>query len=66
MTGFRQRMFAVTGALVGLLGPTLFAMVARGLSWGQATAAFLLYLAVAIPFALFLWWVTRKTGPERL
>jgi hypothetical protein len=58
--GYRQRLFAITGLVVGLVGPLLVGLIAGKQSWGVAIAVFVVYVVLVIPFALFLWYATRK------
>ena len=59
--GWRQRAFAITGVVVGLGGAVLFSLATRKLDAFSSAVALAVYTGVLIPFALFLWKVTRRT-----
>jgi hypothetical protein len=58
--GWRQRLFAIVGAVTGIGGGIAFSLVTRKLDMLASAAALALYVAVMIPFALWLFRVTRQ------
>lgn len=58
--GWRQRAFAVAGAVIGLVSVIALGLVTRRLNMVSSIVVVAIYMAVVIPFALFLWQATRR------
>lgn len=58
--GWRQRAFAVTGAVIGLVSILAVGIVTRRLNMVASIVVVIIYAAVVIPLALFLWHVSRR------
>ena len=58
--GWRQHAFVVTGAVIGLVRILAVGFVTRRMNMVSSIVVVVIYAAVVIPFALFLWHATRR------